>query len=377
MKNSLNKLTIRGFKSIQDLDGFELKNLNVLIGGNGAGKSNFIQIFRMLGAMTQKNLSKFVLERGGADSFLFNGPRATPKIEAAFEFESSSSFSEGANQYKFELAPTADEKFIVSEERKYVTTNWRSYGSPSDESRLYDQKDEASCDGRRNGVGHFVYEAISHWMVYHFHDTSDKAPMRRSEIVEDYHRLRSDAANIAPFLLNLRNTKISKKYYEEIVNAVRLVNPFFEGFRLDIAQLGEAKKVKLSWTQKGSDYPMQPYHLSDGSIRFICLATALLQPNPPSTIVIDEPELGLHPEAIAVLAELIEDASTRTQVIVATQSPALIDHFAIDDIVVVNRKGGQSTFKRLKEENFNVWLEEYSIGQLWTKNVIEGGPSYE
>jgi predicted ATPase len=121
---------------------------------------------------------------------------------------------------------------------------------------------------------------------------------------------------------------------------------------------------------------MQPYHLSDGSIRFICLVTALLQPNPPATLIIDEPELGLHPEAIRILGELINATSKRTQVIVATQSPLLIDQFAIEDIVVVNHKDGQSVFDRLDEKNFNQWLRDYSVGELWTKNVIQGGANY-
>ncbi|WP_305800720.1 AAA family ATPase [Thiolapillus sp.] len=214
-------------------------------------------------------------------------------------------------------------------------------------------------------------------MVYHFHDTSPTAPMRRSEIVEDNQRLRNNGSNIAPFLLRLKQSESLYRYYQEVVNATRLILPFFDNFRLDVFQQGEADKVKLSWQQKGSDYPLQPYHLSDGSIRFICLATALLQPDPPSAIVIDEPELGLHPEAIRILAELITDAAQRTQVILATQSPLLIDQFAIDDIVVVNRKDGQSTFERLSEQDFSQWLEDYSVGELWTRNVIQGGTSDE
>ena len=183
-------------------------------------------------------------------------------------------------------------------------------------------------------------------------------------------------ANLDIFLLNLKNNVYLSGYYNRIVDAVRLIIPFFDDFRLDVQRLGEAEKVRLSWSQKGSDFPMQPYHLSDGSIRFICLATALLQPDPPSTIIIDEPELGLHPAAIVVLAELIQAASKQTQVIVATQSPALIDQFGIEDIIVVNRENGASTFKRLKEAGFLSWLEDYSIGELWEKNVISGGPVY-
>jgi predicted ATPase len=376
MQNSLDKITIKGFKSIQNLENFELKKLNILIGANGAGKSNFIQLFKMLGAMTQKNFVKFISLHGGADSFLFNGPKVTPKISAEFEFNSGSPYSQGSNHYKFELDLTADEKFVVSEERMYVTSSWKSYGSPSEESRLKDEEDETGVRGG-HGIGYYVYNAISKWMVYHFHDTSDNAPMRRSEILEDCDILRNNASNIAPFLYNLKNTEYYKTYYDQIVNAVRLVNPFFDDFRLDISSVGAGNKVRLSWNQKGSDYPMQPYHLSDGSIRFICLATALLQPKPPSIIVIDEPELGLHPGAIAILAELIQCASSHTQVIIATQSPTLINYFSIDDIIVANRKDGQSTFERLKEDDYNIWLEDYTIGELWTKNVIAGGPTYE
>lgn len=375
MKGAIKKIAISGFKSIRDLQEFELKDLNVIVGANGAGKSNLVQIFQMLMAMTRKNLQEFILKNGGADNFLFNGPKHTSSINMEFEFESHSPYAEGANFYRFTLAPTVDETFVVSEERKYVTTNWRSYGSPAQESRLYDERDEKSANGMYNGVGHFVYESIARWMVYHFHDTSATAPMRRSEIIEDHGVLRSNGSNIAPFLLNLKQTSY-QRYYKEIVDAIRLVIPFFDDFSLNIIKAGEAERVKLSWLQKGSDFPMQPYHLSDGSIRFICLAAALLQPFPPSMIVIDEPELGLHPEAIRILGELITDAAKRTQIIIATQSPLLIDQFAIDNIIVVNRKDGQSAFERLKEDDFSQWLEEYSVGELWIKNVIQGGTSH-
>ena len=367
MARKLDKLSIEGYKSIQALEAFELSNLNVLIGGNGAGKSNFIEVFRLLRAMVEQNLGKFTLERGSADGFFFNGPKHTPEIKMHFTF--------GKNEYRFTLQTTAEEKFlIVEEEQKYIQGSWRTIANAEFESALKNRKSEQGIETQR-GVGFYVYKSVSNWMIYHFNDTSETAPMRKYEIVEDNKRLRTDAANIAPFLLALRENKTDT--YQDIVDAVRLVIPFFDDFELAPRTLGEAEKVRLTWRQKGSDYPMQPYHLSDGSIRFICLATALLQPTLPSTIVIDEPELGLHPYAIEVLSELIQEASERTQVIISTQSPALVDCFSPDDVIVVNRKQGASTFERLNSEDLSQWLEDYSLGDLWRKNVVVGAPSYE
>jgi len=202
------------------------------------------------------------------------------------------------------------------------------------------------------------------------------SPMRLSETIDDYKYLRFDGANIAPFLYRLKESKQKDENmaYQDIVDTIRTVAPFFEDFILEPDQ---NEKVKLSWHQKGSDYPLRPHHLSDGTIRFIGLTSALLQPNPPSTIIIDEPELGLHPYAIDVFAELAQSASHRMQVILSTQSPALVDNFKPEDIVVVNRKDGASTFQRLKEDELKIWLDEYSLGDLWRKNILTGGPAYE
>lgn len=373
MANSLDRITIKGFKSIRELKDFELSNLNILIGGNGAGKSNFIDVFRLLNNMVNSNLANFIQNRGGADGFLYNGPKVTERVKLHFEF--------GDNRYGFELSPAADERFMIDDEYKGYNSSRNTIINTGYESGLPAIKDErAYCNRTSPGIGHYVYDSIANWVVYHFHDTGATAPMRRSAIIEDKERLRSDASNIAPFLLGLKTKLLDKqktKAYQEIVNAVRLVTPFFDDFILTPSRMGEAEKVKLMWKQKGSDYPMQPYHFSDGTIRFICLATALLQPNPPSTILIDEPELGLHPYAIEILAELIKSASATTQVIVSTQSPALVDNFEAEDIIVVNRKDGASTFERLDTQTLEIWLEDYSLGELWRKNVIAGGPVHE
>ena len=376
MRQPLNKLTIKGFKSIKVLDDFELKNLNIIVGGNGAGKSNFISFFKMLRALMDGNLNRYVRDNGGAVDLFFNGSfsgkKATKKIEFSTRF--------GNRGFRFNLIATPDNRCAIEDEARFYAD-----GDSSNKSGWWSLGD--SDDGQSNMVSEVknnhsdaiyskpVFDAISSWQIYHFHDTSQTAAMRGYEIIQDNQHLRTDAANIGAFLLKLK-TKHTR-IYKEIINAIRLVTPFFDNFVLTPITSGVKEQVNISWRQNGSDYPMQPYHLSDGTIRFICLATALLQPNPPSTIIIDEPELGLHPAAIVVLAELIQIASSRTQVVVATQSPALIDQFSIEDIIVVNRKEGASTFERLKEQDFTQWLEDYSIGELWTKNVIAGGPVYE
>lgn len=374
MPQALDKLTIKGFKSIRTLEDFELTNLNVLIGGNGAGKSNFIDFFRMLRAMmelplpglTSANLNAYITDGGGSDDFLFNGPKITEQIEVETRF--------GPNGYRFKLAPTADDTFIINDEARYFkggTAGWWELGSGSATPQLLKDKDKRGVTGGRN-VASYVYDSISSWKIYHFHDTSKVAPMRRFETIDDCDYLRFDAANIAPFLLGLRNNEESA--YNQIVDTIRLVTPFFNDF---ILKPSKNEKIRLLWKQKGSDYPLKPHHLSDGTLRFICLTTALLQPDPPSTIIIDEPELGLHPYAIEILAELIEATSKKTQLIVSTQSPSLVDYFEPKNIIVVNRKKGASVFKRLIKSELSSWLEDYSLGDLWRKNIVTGGPVHE
>ena len=374
MAHSLDKITIKGFKSIRALEDFDLSNLNVLIGGNGAGKSNFIDFFRMLRAMLElplpglasASLKTYIADGGGSDDFLFNGPKVTEQIEIVTRF--------GPNGYRFKLAPTADENFIINDEARYYeggAIGWWEMGSGQATPELLKDKDKRGFAGGRN-VASYIYDAISSWKIYHFHDTSKLASMRRYETIDDHDYLRFDAANIAPFLYDLK--KNAQNVYKQIVDTIRLVTPFFDDF---ILKPNKNEKVNLRWRQKGSDYPLKPHHLSDGTLRFICLTTALLQPVLPSTIIIDEPELGLHPYAIVILAELIQATSKKTQIIISTQSPSLVDYFEPEDIIVVNRKKGASVFERLNKHDLSSWLEDYSLGDLWRKNIVTGGPTHE
>lgn len=368
MSAPLSSLSIHGFRSIRTLTELPLGNLNVLVGANGAGKSNFVDFFRLLRAMAEKGLQAFVREGGGADSFCFDGPKVTPEFSAHLKF--------GQNEYRFTLKPeVSGQMTVVREGALWVRGGgWSDYTGAVSESRLKDWINTSGLLGRY-GKEHYVFESVSSWVVYHFHDTSKTAPMRRKHPVSNHRELQPDAGNIAPFLLRMKAQ--DALHYRRICDTVQQVAPFFEDFLLERESEGEDEKTRLEWKQKGSSFPFQPWQFSDGTMRFICLATALLQPRLPSTIVIDEPELGLHPFALDLLAALIHEASDRTQLIVSTQSPLLLNHFEPEQVIVVDRADGASRFQRLEAANLNVWLEEYALGELLQKNVIEASPRHE
>jgi len=369
MPRSLNTITIQGFKSIQNLTDFKLDKLNLMVGANGAGKSNFVSFFRLLRAMAEEGLASFVLENGKADAFLFNGSKETDSIHAHLAF--------GQNLYRFTLRPTVTGELIVASEavRRTGGGRWDNRTQGRAESGLKSWKGVTSRIGGWAGPAHYVYESVSKWTAYHFHDTSFRAPVRRDQQLRDFRELRPDAGNIAAFLYQLKAT--NRDCYEQIRYQIQLIAPFFDDFILEPQQSGPDELIRLEWRQRGSSTPLQPHQFSDGTMRFICLATALLQPNPPPTILIDEPELGLHPFALGVLASLLRQASTGTQIIVSTQSAPLLDTFEPEEVIIVDRFEGASRFRRLEAEPLQVWLQDYSLGQLWQKNVIEAGPVHE
>ena len=375
MVDTIKKLTIEGFKSIRKLEDFELGALNVLIGANGAGKSNFVSFFTLLREMIDQRLQLTVAKEGGADTYLYLGPKITSEFTAKLYF--------GKNGYEFSLAPTSDGRFVFSKERTVFYGDWgsdrASLGSGHWEAKLKDKKDDPGKTGGR-GVPYHVFYAISSWVVYHFHDTSVEARVRRPREIHDNQAFQPDAGNLAPFLYRIQRT--SPASYSRIRDVVRLAAPFFDDFNLRPIP-ATPEMIQLEWRQRDSDYPFRANQLSDGTLRFICLATALLQPMPPPTVLFDEPELGLHPYALTLLGNLFKQASEKRrntilrQVIVSTQSVSLLNEFAPEDVIVVERANGESTFRRLDSARLSEWLEEYTLGELWQKNVLGGRPREE
>jgi len=379
MSETIKKLTIEGFKSIRKLEDFELRPLNVLIGANGAGKSNFVEFFRLLRELVEQRLQVAIATAGGPDACLYLGQRITRRLVAKLHFPSAG--------YEFTLAPTADDRLVFDAELAVIYRGGEAFtrplGSGHFEARVKDRKgargvweQKRAVGIRAHGAPYDIYEAVSSSAVYHFHDTSAIAGVRRQGAINDDEYLRPNADNLAAFLHRLQHTHLM--HYTRIRDVVRLAAPFFHDFQLRPVTTNP-ELIQLEWLQKDSDYPFRPSQLSDGTLRFICLATALLQPSPPATMVFDEPELGLHPYALSLLGSLLEGAAKRTsqQVIVSTQSAQLLNEFPPENVIAVERTRGESVFRRLDSAQLSQWLEEYTLGELWQKNVLGGGPQNE
>jgi predicted ATPase len=362
----INKIIIENFKSIKKVD-ITLKEINILIGSNGAGKSNFISFFEFLNNLYNQNLQNYVIQNGGSDNLLYYGSKNSDYIFGQVYFDNK-------NFYEFKLMPDKTNNLYLNLEANGFNINYQTPLFPQHwnrETTGNNIKESNLKSGRRNRHGYFI-DHFNSFKVFHFHDTSSSAKVKQKSRINDNAGLKEDAGNIAAFLYMLQEKH--KQSYNLIQDTIKSVAPFFRSFDLKPEALNP-EYIQLEWKEVESDQYFNAHNLSDGTLRFICLATLLLQPNLPKTIVIDEPELGLHPYAINKLAGLIKSASKKgSQVIISSQSVNLLENFDIEDIIVVDRNKKDSIFSRLSAPELKDWLEEYSLGELWDKNVIGGRP---
>ena len=364
----LRRVTLSGFKSIKTMD-LELRPLNVLIGANGAGKSNLVSFFKMLNEMMAGRLQQYVGATGRAQSLLYFGPKVTREMEAQLEFE----VVNGMDTYAMRLFYAAGDTLIFADESlSFLKTGYPkpqlvTLGSGHGETRIGQEADKGEKTAK------VFLRLLNHCRVYHFHDTSPTAGVRQYSYTNNNRWLMPDAGNLAAFLLRLREQ--NESVYQRIVATIRLIAPFFDDFDLGPASPNKTDVI-LNWRDTGSDQVFGPHQLSDGTLRAMCLVTLLMQPEDelPVLIVVDEPELGLHPYALNMIAALFKKASHHTQVLISTQSSSFLDNFDPEDVIVVSRDGKESLFSRPDAEKLEAWLEEYSLGEVWEKNVIGGGP---
>ncbi len=360
----IENILINNYKSIRELQ-LELKPLNILIGSNGAGKSNFISFFQLANSIFEQKLQPFVIERG-IDNLLYFGRKKSDEIRGLIDFNNT-------NALFFSIRPTQTNKAYIHELGDYFN-NWNTTNKNYEEwsKKIWDSGVEETVLKQRKEwrAGH-LNTYLESFKIYHFHDTSVNSKMKIPCNIGDNRILREDGSNLAAFLFYLKNKH--EKTYKKIEAVIRSIAPFFERFDLEPDKNNETQ-IQLEWKEKNSDMYLNAHNFSDGTLRVIALTTLLLQPQPPKTIIIDEPELGLHPFALNKLAGLIRSASINSQVIISTQSVNLVNNFEPENIIVVDREQNQSVFKRPNIDELRAWLEEYSIGDLWEKNMIGGQP---
>jgi predicted ATPase len=365
----LEHVKIKGFKSIKSLD-LVMKPINILIGANGSGKSNFISLFTFLRKLSEGKLQTYVERNGFANAFFHFGAKTTPAIEIDIDV--------GDNGYHVKLVHGSDNDSLVFEKEyctwKHNHKNWHVKGK-NGESGLLPGAQAASVH-----VKQYTREYLEECRVYHFHDTSPTAGFKQAADLNSSDYLYSNASNIASFLYRLKTSKDKNftKSYHDIVDVIKTVAPYFHDFYLEPRGAEGEEKVLLKWIHRDHEEPFSANQLSDGTARFICMATLFLQPLSlrPKSIVLDEPELGLHPAALEVLAELVKSASKENQVICSTQSVTFANQFEANDFIVVDQEKGASTFKRVNEKELEDWLEDYAMGDIWTKNIIGGRPEW-
>lgn len=380
---AVSSITVAGLRSLREVK-LDLGPVTVLIGANGSGKSNVLSVFRLLNAIRTRSLGLYVGREGGASTLVFRGPDAPPEIRVTIE----TSDETGIAAYGATLGPAATDEMVFIEEFASETPGthapWQNdmLTRGHRESRLHDAKPDTMASRALQRITGFCY--------YHFHDTSPNSPLRSNARAIDHRQLQPDGANLAAYLLFLRQSQDPdhKAAWTLLTGLLGQIAPFIrelhptpvnadpKTFRLDAAN-GSIDKVtiRLDWIdESGNRFGM--HQLSDGTLRALALFAALTQPGTslPAFIVIDEPELGLHPAALLLFAEVVRSVSHRCQVLLATQSNALIDQFRPEEVVVAERVKGATELRRLNPTELAGWLEDYSLGQLFDMNVLGGRP---
>ena len=371
----IESVRIRGFRSLVDVEVTGLPMATVLIGANGSGKSNFIRFFEMLSWMIRsRRLGEFVEKHGGADDQLFGGNRVTPHMEAEISLRAT----RGRDDYKFTLAHAHPDRFFFTEEairfrnaELDTEASWEYLGSGHREAQIVEVAQGGEYPGVNPQTARVILGLLRNCAFYQFHDTSGSSNLKKRWDAEDYVRLRSDGSNLASVLHRLEQE--DNRRYEFICRQIGRILPGFDRFAIEESY----GKVSLRWMAKWTDKTFGAHVTSDGSLRFFALVTLLnlSEDMLPDVLLLDEPELGLHPAAVTLIGGMINSLATKRQVIIATQSPQLVDAFDLDEIFALDLKDGRTQIRKLDPEKYQIWLDDgFSPGELWQKNLLGGRP---
>ena len=326
--------------------------------------------------LRSRQLAEFVGRQGGADDQLHGGNATTPRIQAEIAIRTDT----GRNEYRFTLAYAHPDQLLFTEEAfRYSRDDlggdapWNHLGFGHREALIVEagQSQEATQPpGVHPQTARTVTHLLRNCASYQFHNTGVTSNFKKNWDAEDHAYMRTDGGNLAAILHRLEREDLRR--YERICRLVRRVLPGFD--RFDIAE--QYGKVALRWRSGYSDKTYGAHLTSDGSLRFFAIAALLNLPAEmlPSVLLLDEPEFGLHPKAIALVGDMIRALSESRQVIVATQSPLLVDAFELDEVFVLEIQEGRTVLRQDDPDRLRSWLDEFSVGELWQKNLLGGRP---
>jgi len=370
----------------------DLKSLNVLIGPNGAGKSNFLHALRLL-KCTESGLSSFVRRDGSIDDYIWKG---TP-LQRPFVIRAESSIS-GAGIYLHEIAigPTRSGMVLPAVFQERITRTLGSEkkvlfeNSGGAEAKLTELISLRGNDGAITQEEELVAIPASRDSILAHADSGKLLGLLRSAYRSIYISVGSlsdstrDAVSSQPADLdqsylfedssNLTNVIESLQHLPEVIGEIniRLKRFYPKAVRLVLGLAGN--RVTLFLEEEGLIRTLPANRLSSGTIAFITLAVMLLHPDPPKVICLEQPEDGLHPDAVPSLVEMLVKASERTQIIVATHSETLVSALSDqpESVLVFEPSAKGTRVKRLDAEQLKPWLEKYSLGELWASGEIGG-----
>ena len=389
-------LHLESFKSFKSLD-FELKPLNVVIGPNGSGKTNFLDFFRFLSEAMSNHLADAIYNRGGLWRLSFGGSRDPLTFRLGLLMRTEEDPEDPDLRidlsYTCEIRPY-DNQYEIFAERFGGSQRSRKHGDKDWDKALLDKMareglpklsadatplvsyPELALSSRRAAVDGFADVFVQDTRNIQWVSNSLMGPDavgRRPSYTRSDSLLLPDGDNLSSVLHFLSNDPQHRETRERLLDVLRIAYPDFEDLSFRAPAQGQ---VILSWKDKRLKDAFDANFLSDGLLRFLSLLVVLLNPRPPSLILIDEPEVGLHPSLIGLIGELLVDASTRTQLIVATHSPQLLNELQKEHICVVETdKEGASTITRASEKpDIDAWLKNFTLGETWLQGNLGGKP---
>ncbi len=368
-KRLIEKIRLRNILSFGDKgEEITLEPLNIIIGQNASGKSNLVDVIKLLRSLPkEKGLVNFISKSGGISEWMWKGRTTAVGSEININLHNSL----GNFSFRTSFIEVMGRLNFIEETIEHKTNNFifdRSdvFGAPLDESALAVKFASEKGDSRFARIA--LSASLDKIVVYSDLQTSRSTEIRRPQppdALNDF--LAEDASNLALVLNDLEHRGDTK---DKIVENLKKFNPRIKDYSIRV--LGGT--VQLFIREEGLEKPISAMRLSDGTLRYLCLLAILCHPEPPPLICIEEPETGLHPDILPTIAELMIEASQRTQLIVTTHSDILVSAFSeIPEAVLVCEKDEDGThFTRLEAEKLKVWLEEYSLGEVWMRGGIGG-----